>query len=204
AARAAASYDWLMFTSANAVDALWDRLEHLGLPTRLPGKIAVIGPATARAVERHGQPVDFMAPQGMAESLATGLADLAGQRILWPRAETARELLAVSLRLGHAIVDEVVAYRNQPADPAAQAEIIAELRRGIDVVTLTSASTATSFAVLLEKFSLPVPPVVACIGKETARVAVIKGLPVQVIADVHTSDGLVAAIEKYFSVEVSG
>jgi len=98
-------------------------------------------------------------------------------------------------------VDEVVAYRNQPANPSAEAEIIAELRRGVDVVTLTSASTARGYSDLVDKYALPFPPVVACIGPETARVAVIKGLPVHVVAEVHTAEGLVDAIEAYLPLE---
>jgi len=206
AARAAASYDWLVFTSANAVDALWDRLEHLGLPTTLPVLTAVIGPSTARALERRGQPVDYVPHLYTDEALGMGVGvdlglDVAGKRILLPRAENTREAVATYLRMRDAIVDEVVAYRNQPADPAAEAEIIEELRCGVDVVTLTSASTARNYSDLVDKYDLPIPPVVACIGPETARVAVIKGLPVHVVATVHTAEGLVDAIDTYVPLE---
>ena len=94
-----------------------------------------------------------------------------------------------------------MAYRNQPADPAAEPEIIEELQRGVDVVTLTSASAARNYSDLVDKYALPFPPVVACIGPETARVAVIKGLPVHVVATVHTAEGLLDAIEAYMPLE---
>jgi uroporphyrinogen-III synthase len=71
----------------------------------------------------------------------------------------------------------------------------------VDVVTLTSASTARNYSDLVDKYALPIPPVVACIGPETARVAVIKGLPVHVIAAVHTVEGLLDAIDAYLPLE---
>ena len=199
-AAAAGGYDWLFFTSANAVDALWDRIEHLGLPTPLPAQTAVIGPSTGRALERRGQKVDFIPDLYTDEALAMGL-EITGKRILFPHAESIRESLVIYLGWAGATVDEVVAYRNQPADPAAEAEIIAELRRGVDVVTLTSASTARNYSDLVDKYALPIPPVVACIGPETARVAVIKGLPVHVVAAVHTAEGLLDAIDAYVPLE---
>jgi uroporphyrinogen-III synthase len=84
AARAASGYDWLFFTSANAVDALWDRIEFLGLPNPLPVQTAVIGPSTGRALERRGQPVDFIPNLYTDEALAMEV-ETTGKRILFRR-----------------------------------------------------------------------------------------------------------------------
>ena len=111
-----ASYEWLAFTSANAVDAVADRLDQLGgkLPARL--RLASVGPATAHAIaERFTgrgvdlQPVSRYRAEGLVEAFRA--LDLAGQHVLLPVSDRARDTLAAGLRAQGARVETVIAYR---------------------------------------------------------------------------------------------
>jgi uroporphyrinogen III methyltransferase/synthase len=132
-------YDWLIVTSANGVRALLGRMAELGreiAPLRRLS-IGAIGPATARALEEHGLRAGFMPTAFVAEAILDEIGDVAGQRILLPRADIAREALAVGLRAKGALVDEIAAYRTIPGDGAR--ELVAQLQRQeIDAITFTS------------------------------------------------------------------
>ena len=183
-------YDWIIFTSVNGVTAVWDRLD-AAWPAAL--RIAAVGPATARALAARGANAAFMPDEYVAEALAAGLGDVAGQRVLLPHAELAREALADVLRGRGATVDELPVYRTLPAAPDPQG--LAEQQRGVDAITLTSASAARNFA----RLAPAAPAVVACIGPVTAAAAREAGLPVRVVAAEYTLDGLVAALGDYFA-----
>jgi len=193
---AAHAYQWLIFTSANAVTAVCDRLP-AGLP---PGvRLAAVGPATARALAARGLTGAVIPEEYVAESLAASLGAVSGQRVLLPQAAQAREALAAALRERGAVVDELAVYRTVPAVPAPAA--LAELQRGADAVLFTSGSAARSFARLLPRW-LPDAdprPVVACLGPVTAEVARKAGLPVDVIAVEYTLDGLIAALAAHWT-----
>src|SRR5262245_47314601 len=122
------SYDRLIVTSANGVRALLGRMAALGHDTgllqRLP--IGAIGPATARALEQYGLQASFMPTAYVAEAILDQIGDVAGQRILLPRADIAREALADGLRTKGALVDEIAAYRTVPGDGVRQ--LVAQLR----------------------------------------------------------------------------
>src|SRR5206468_9533891 len=99
-------YDWLIVTSANGVHALLDRIAVLGeSPVALAHlTIGAIGPATAEALVKHGLSASFIPTAYVAESILAEIGDVAGQRILLPRADIAREALAVGLRARGAAV----------------------------------------------------------------------------------------------------
>ena len=193
---AAHAYQWLIFTSANAVTIVCDRLAE-GLP---PGvRLAAVGPATARALAARGLHGAVIPEEFVAEALAASLGDLAGQRVLLPQGEQAREALAAQLRQRGAVVDELAIYRTVPAMPAPAA--LAELQRGAEAVTFTSGSAARSFARLLPRW-LPDAdprPLVACLGPVTAEVARKAGLPVDVVAAEYTLDGLITALAAHWN-----
>ncbi|MGH9581769.1 MAG: uroporphyrinogen-III synthase, partial [Bryobacteraceae bacterium] len=118
AARAAAGgYDWIVFTSANAVAAF---AGYVADPRSLAGRIAAIGAATGHAAQEHGFRVSLVPDQYIAESLvaALGVKNLRGRRILIPSAPGAREVLPAGLRERGAQVDVVEAYRNILPDEA--------------------------------------------------------------------------------------
>jgi uroporphyrinogen-III synthase len=198
AVAALADYDWIIFTSVNGVAAFWGRLERSGvrdLPGRL--KAAAIGPATARALAQRGRRADYVPQEYVAEAIANGLADVAGKRILLPRADLARDALAAQLSRRGADVHVIAVYRTLPATPDARG--LAELRRGVDAITFTSSSTVRNFAALVAWDDLPSPkPAIACIGPITAQAAREAGWPVDVVTREYTTDGLVDALADYY------
>src|SRR5207237_7103076 len=110
-------------------------------------RLAAVGPATARALEQRGLRAAVIPDEYVAEALAVALGEVAGQRVLLPHAELAREVLADDLRQRGATVDEIAIYRTLPAAPDPQG--LAELKRGVDAVTFTSGSAARNFAHVL-------------------------------------------------------
>jgi uroporphyrinogen III methyltransferase/synthase len=192
------SYDWLILTSANGVRALVDRMSEKGTDIealRRP-KIAAIGPATAQALQRHGLRVDYMPEVYLAEEIAAGIGDVAGQRILLSRVERAPKQLAQALRGKGAAVDEVTAYRTLAVGAPDELKALLEDEQ-IDIVTFTSSSTVRN---LVANLPGPTPAtvlsrcLVACIGPVTAKTAKRLGIRVDVVAKEHTIPGLVEAI----------
>ncbi len=167
------NYDWLLFTSANAVDAFHRRAQFLHL-TQLPKKIAVIGPATLAAANAIGLTVDLVPPQYIAESLAAALLPEAlGKSFLLVRAAEARDHLPETLTAAGATVTIAEAYRNQlPAEsiPVLQT-LFASPETYPDAITFTSASTARNLCALLEAANLTLPPTItlASIGPITSE-----------------------------------
>jgi uroporphyrinogen-III synthase len=169
------SFDWLIFTSANSVEAFATRLRlrRSGGPVSLP-KIAVIGPATARAVEVQGFAVDLVPQLYVAESLTESLLPHAsGSHMLLVRAEEARDVLPGSLSAAGAEVIVAPAYRNQlpTSSISLVGEIFAAPGVGLDAITFTSASTVRNLAALLDQAGLIIPSgvVLASIGPITSE-----------------------------------
>ncbi len=199
------AYRWCVLTSANAVDALLALLLGRGADARaLAGaRICAIGPATAEALAARGLRADLVPAEAEGAAAASAIAreagpSLAGARVLLPRAEGAHPALPAALRAAGARLDELTLYFAAP--PAeAPPEALALLRAGaIEVVTLTSSSTARNLVALLggDLASLA-GAVVACIGPRTAETARELGLAPHVVAEEHTVPGLVAALRAY-------
>ncbi len=193
------AYGWVIFTSANGVSAFWQRLSALGLGSEaLRGaRVAAIGPATARALEERGIQPNFVPEEYVAEAILPGLGNVAGQRILLPRADIARKALVSALEQQGALPEEIAAYRTVPAQPTPEA--LRELEQGVDIATFTSASTVRNFIALLGERAgkLLENAVIACIGPITAGEARKNGLKVEIVAEEYTMDGLVEALVKY-------
>src|SRR5690242_9622769 len=107
-----AAYDWLIVTSVNGVHTLLARMAEVGVDQGALEqlKIGAIGPATAQALGQYGLRATFMPSAYVAEAILEEIGDVAGQRILLPRADIAREQLASGLRERGAQVDEIAAY----------------------------------------------------------------------------------------------
>jgi uroporphyrinogen III methyltransferase/synthase len=205
----AGTFDWIIFASANAVDAFIQRL--LATPQDLRAlngvKLCAVGPATAERATRHGLKVDLTPPEFRAESVLQAIAqagDLRGLKILLPHADIGREVLADELRKQGAEVTEVVAYRTVLAEPERDGEpdvyrMLLEQR--IDVVTFTSASAVRSFVKVLgaePAADLLRMTIVASIGPVTAEAATRCNIQTTIMPTSYTVPGLVDAITDYF------
>ena len=197
-------YHWLIFTSANGVDAFFNRLHNLKLDARAlkNNKIGAIGPATAGSLETRGIIPDYLPEVYTTRGILDGLKKhkVSGQKFLLPRADIADAELTGGLRLMGAEVDEVTTYRTLPATEAiARAKKM--LKSGeIDVITFTSSSTVTNLVSAFRGEKLEVDGAkIACIGAKTADTAAKAGLKVDILAREATIPGLVAAIEEYFA-----
>ena len=186
------TYQWIVFTSVNGVANFFPHLVG-ALPASL--RLAAVGPATARALAQRGVHAAFIPDEYVAEALAAGLGDVAGRRVLLPHAQLAREALAVELRRRGATVDEIAIYRTLPAAPDPGG--LAELRRGVDAITFTSASAARNLARPLAGEPLAAGALIVCIGPVTAAAAREAGWPAPVVAVEYTVDGLVAALAEH-------
>ena len=184
------SYDWVVLTSANGAQRFCERLRD---GRDLAGvKLAAIGPGTAEVLADYNLVADLVPERFIAESLLEAFPlphENNQRRVLLARAEVARDVLPDGLRELGWRVDVVDAYRTIPVEPTdAERERII----GADIVTFTSSSTVENWVAAFGIDTLP--NVVACIGPITADTARRAGLRVDVIADVHTIDGLVDAL----------
>jgi uroporphyrinogen III methyltransferase / synthase len=192
-----ASYDWLIFTSANGVRRFVERLDASATDLRaLRAEICAIGPATRAAVEALHLKVDLMGREYVAEGLIEAFSayDLSGKRALLPRAAVARDLVPVELARRGAQVDVVEAYRTvTPENTAALAAKIFGRERKPDCITFTSSSTVQNFVAAAGPEALAGVKV-ASIGPVTTATALRLGISVDREARMYTVDGLVEAV----------
>jgi len=209
ACASAASFDWIVFTSANAVDHFMARLLATGDVRDLHGvRLCTVGPSTASRLQRYGIRVDLTPAEFRAEAVAEALrarGDLHGRRLLLPRADIARDGLGEELRRTGAEVVEVIAYRTVPevAAPGADQDIYRMLLdRRIDAVTFASASAVRNFVEVIgrdQAADLLRPVVVASIGPVTAEAARQLGIVTTVMPLRYTIPDLVDALVAHFT-----
>lgn len=199
-------FDWVLFTSANGVRVFLERMRETGHDyTELSrAKLGVIGPATARELERWGLRADLVPDKFVAEGLLDALIarGVSGKRFLLPRAAGARAVLSDGLRRRDASVRDVALYRADTS-AALSEEAILMLRRGeVAAITFTSSSTVRGFLDLVSAdvvlAALDAGTRVVCIGPITEQTARESGLPVHGVATEHTAGGLVEALAKVF------
>jgi uroporphyrinogen III methyltransferase/synthase len=198
------TFDWVIFSSANAVRFFFERLFELDFDLRALGniRIAVVGAGTAKAISALHLNSDIMPDNFRAEGLIDAFShiDISGKRILIPRAEKAREILPRRLSELGAEVTLVPTYRTLAPDLKPEVVEILE-QETIDVLTFTSSSTVKNFFQLLPddlRNQILEQAKVACIGPITARTAENFGLKVTVQPDKFTIPSLVSAIEDLF------
>jgi uroporphyrinogen III methyltransferase/synthase len=211
----AGDFDWIVFSSANAVDAFVARLLAGPKDVRALGgvRLCSVGPATAEHLARHGLKVDLTPPEYRADAVLRALleqGDVRGLKILLPHADIGRELLADELRKQGADVTEVVAYRTVAVEGDREGEpdiYRMLLERSIDVVTFTSASAVRNIVRVLgaePAADLLGSTLVACIGPVTAEAASQCNIATTIQPASHTIPALVDAIAKYFDTHKTG
>jgi uroporphyrinogen III methyltransferase/synthase len=191
------SYDWLIFTSVNGVRFFLDRLDQSPYDLRsLKARICAIGPATRKAVEELHLKVDLMPEEYVAESLVRAFAseNLAGKKLLLPRAAVARDVIPEELAKLGAQVDVVEAYRNVvPQTAQTRASEIFSGGKKPDWITFTSSSTVKNLLAITGRDALEGVRI-ASIGPVTSATLRAHGLTVDAEAQQFTLDGLVQAI----------
>ena len=206
ALRAISQFDWLLFTSQNAVRFFFqrlravrisrDELESSGL------RVGVVGPATAQAAEREGMRVEYTAKEHSGEGLAHELrVELDGRRVLLPRSDRADDRLPKALRNAGAIVTEAVAYRTmQP--PTLDANVLAKLRSAeVDAIIFASPSAFYNLRDVLkadEVADLSARVQFVAIGPTTARALRESGVSVGVESEESTAAGLATSIASHY------
>jgi uroporphyrinogen III methyltransferase/synthase len=205
----AGTYDWIVFTSGNAVDYFMECLLAISDVRDLKGaRICTIGASTAGRLARYGIRVDLTPPEFRAEAVVDALKSagaVAGRRFLLPRANIARDLLADELRAAGAEVRDVVAYRTVPAsfDRDGGPDIYRMLLESqIDAVTFTSASTVRNFVSALgedQAADLLRSTVVASIGPVTSEAAQRLDIATTVMPRRYTIPDLVDALVVHFA-----
>jgi uroporphyrinogen-III synthase len=203
-------YDWLILTSVNGVEAMWDRLAHLRLNWKNLRhlSVAAIGPATKKAIEQRGVNVDVVPKEYVAESVVHSLRRrVKGKRVLLVRAKVARDVIPRELRKSGAHVDVVEAYETvipQSSRRKLEAALNTDRHRP-GIVTFTSSSTVRNFVALLGTTGIAQRPnrhrpailndiAMASIGPVTSSTLRAVGLGVDIQAKEYTIPGLVEAI----------
>jgi uroporphyrinogen III methyltransferase/synthase len=198
-----ATFDWIVWTSANAVERLHDRLHALGIDpavlVRLPATSLAIGPATARALRSRGiaaEVVEEHRAEGVVERMSR--VPLLGRIVWMPRALEGRDVVPEALKSRGAEVVVTAVYASKPSRdgvaPAARA-----LEEGtLDAVTFTSGAIARAFVEALEGASLA-QVVRASIGPVTSETLRALGIPPQVEAREATVPALVAALVEHYA-----
>ncbi|MGQ0713864.1 MAG: uroporphyrinogen-III C-methyltransferase [Gemmatimonadaceae bacterium] len=198
---ALASYTWVIFTSQNTVELVWRAMRERGLDARAlaHARIAAVGRATADALHACGLAADVVPRQFVAEALVEVLEarpDVRGARVLLPRGEGARDVLPDALREIGAEVNAISLYRSVAAAGDARA-VRARLRAGdIDLITLTSSSTARFFVDAVGREAAGAAPA-ASIGPVTTAAAESLGLRVAIEATEATVASLIEAVVRF-------
>jgi uroporphyrinogen-III synthase len=210
------AYDWLILTSVNGVEALWERMKRIRKGQdfrRITGlSIAAIGPATKKAIEQRGTEVDVVPKEYVAESVVRSLKKkVNGKRVLLVRAKVARDVIPQELRKAGAQVDVVEAYETVVPQSSRRRLRAALEKRPPQVVTFTSSSTVRNFMELLSSRATKKALLaergrgrprhtgldgilMASIGPVTSATLREFGLPVDIAAKEFTIPGLVQAI----------
>lgn len=201
AIRRAKTFDWVVFTSHNGVEAFFETARGLGLDARLFGsaRIATIGPRTAASLARYGLRSDLVAPEYVAESLTEELLKISPrpERVLIARALEAREVLPESLRAAGIFVEVAFAYQTELVSGDDANELRAALESSTTVL-LTSSSIVRSLVRALDGDALLLAnKTLLSIGPVTSATARELGLEIAVEAKEYTIEGALDALEHH-------
>jgi uroporphyrinogen-III synthase len=189
-------FDWLFFTSKNAVRAFFDRLPG-DSPLRMLS-VAVVGPATAKALPPYGVEASFVSPrfdaEGVAQAFIQGYA-CQGLRILWPCGNLASQDLPEILSRAGAHVTPLVVYETTLRQALSESERL-RLQAPADLLVFTSPSAVTAYCQLMS--TEDAKPAIACLGPKTRQAAMALFGRVDVQAEPSTLEALAEAIKTYY------
>jgi uroporphyrinogen III methyltransferase/synthase len=203
-------YDWLIFTSANAIAFFLRRLTTRGIAIdQLDDiKVCAIGQASADKLRDAHVHVDVIPSEAKAEGVfaalteyAGGVEQLRGLNILLPRAAVGRDYLPKALEDAGARVDVVTTYRTVVPENLDRGRLSAMLAGSADCIAFTSSSTVKNLALLFDTHDLSgvlSGVTIACIGDVTAATATEFGLNVQIQPAQFTVKALAKAIADYY------
>ena len=193
-------FDWIVFTSANGVRGLLNRLWQTGGDVRslAKAKLACIGPATAAVLEEFSLRADLVPSEYRAEGLAAALKPhVSGRRVLWARASRGRDVLPTELIAAGASLEQLVVYQNRDVTEFPQPELDRLERGELNWIGLSSPSIARALARLLTptaRAQLGVRTKLASISPVTTEAARSVGLTIAAEATEYTWDGLFQAM----------
>ncbi len=193
------TYEWLIFTSPNAVEFFFEAFYKIRSDAREIGgaRMAAVGPATKEKLAEYRMGTDLMPEKHVAEALGEAFITEAGSientTMLWVRAKDASDVLSTKLIEAGVILDEAIAYQTIPEtdDPSGMMKRFRE--EGTDIITFTSGSTVDNFLDL--GLDIPESTMIASIGPVTSSVIEENGYQVDCEAGTHDIPGLVAAVE---------
>jgi uroporphyrinogen III methyltransferase / synthase len=202
------SFDWLIFTSANAVEFFFSRLAAKGLDARtLAGcRVCAVGPKTAALLLPYGIRADMVPADYKAEGVVAefGRLEMKGKKVLFPKADKARDLIPTALGEMGAAVTAPVTYRNIIPTGIPEKILQALEEQRIHCVTFTSSSTAENLAAILGEnrmLRLLEGVKVAAIGPVTAKTCRELGLDVHIEPQEYTLENMTEAISDFFNVQ---
>jgi uroporphyrinogen III methyltransferase / synthase len=192
------TYEWLIFTSPNAVEYFFEAFYKIRSDAREIGgaRIAAVGPGTAAKLAEYHIGTDLMPKKHVAEEMVAAFQSEVGSientTMLWVRAKDAGKEMSAGLHAAGVILDEAIAYQTigETSDPTGA---VARFREeGADIITFTSASTVECFLDL--GLDIPDDTAIASIGPVTSEALVENGYQPHREAKTHDIPGLVAAV----------
>ena len=200
-------YDWLVLSSANAVSYFFKRLEEKGLDSRALGscRVCTVGHRTAEVLKAYGIRADLIPSDYKAEGIVEEFAklDIKGLKVLYPRADHAREVIPLELARMGAFVDSPISYSNVMPEKLPPEAVLALETRSVDCITFTSSSTVRNLAAMLggedRMLDMLKGVAVASIGPITTKTCRAMGLKVDIQPEEYTLTAMTDAIEKFLS-----
>ena len=197
------SYDWLILGSIHAVEVITNRLNKLSFDFKLLEqiKIATVGSATTKSLNLCGIKSGFLITYQGSESIVENFKyrNITGQRILIPSSDIGGHNLEKELSLIGNTVERIDAYRNL-IPKSARLELTTAFQKGIDIIILTSTSTAANLYSILGKDTKKLDGLtIVCLGQVTAAAAQKLGMVVNLVAKEHNMESLLEVLEKHYS-----
>jgi uroporphyrinogen-III synthase len=197
------NFDWLILTSKNGVDYLFEWLEGLEIQAKLP-KIAVIGAKTLSYLQSKGHEGDFVPKSFVAEAFVEEFLSIIkpDEQVLIAKGNLARDVIVTGIRKNGNLCEEIIIYDNVIPEGSEKELKDCLSKSKIDIITFTSSSAIAHFMNVVNRYRLQeyiLDSVIACIGPIAKAKADKYGLKVEICPEVYTIDGMIDAMKTYYS-----